>query len=71
VRISVNPWLNYLFLKLAKNLYNLDFSHTLSEQLKQKLEELAKEQDETVSDLVRDILEIAVTEGGESDSPAF
>lgn len=35
----------------------------ISEQLKQKLEQLAKEKDETVSDFVRDMLETAVTQG--------
>ena len=37
----------------------------ISEQLKHKLEELAKERDETVSDLVREILETAVTQGND------
>lgn len=33
--------------------------------MKHKLEELAKEQDETVSDLVREILETVVTQGND------
>ncbi len=40
----------------------------ISEQLKHKLEELAKERDETVSDLVREMLETAVTQDNDSIS---
>lgn len=38
----------------------------ISEQLKQKLEELAKEKDETVSNYVRELLTKHVLQGGES-----
>ncbi|MFQ6041082.1 MAG: ribbon-helix-helix protein, CopG family, partial [Candidatus Poribacteria bacterium] len=34
----------------------------ISEQLKQQLEELAKEKNETISDYVRELLETAVTQ---------
>lgn len=37
----------------------------ISEQLKQQLEELAKEKDETVSDYVREMLETAVSQVGD------
>lgn len=37
----------------------------ISEQLKQKLEELAKEKDETVSDYVRELLTKHVLQGGD------
>jgi predicted DNA-binding protein len=37
----------------------------ISEQLKQKLEELAKEKDETVSDYVRELLTRHVLQGGD------
>ena len=37
----------------------------ISGHLKQQLEELAKEKDETVSDYVREMLETAVSQGGD------
>jgi len=40
----------------------------ISEQLKQQLSKLAKEKDETVSNLVREMLETAVLQGGDSVS---